>query len=230
MNKKITFTNMFEVDFYPPQPAQKQIPDWYKKTPEYFGQQGKKISPDGIAPNTIKKCIPVFDAMTAGYILFTQVDVQVSQIDGLPYYNWSSQDAIAMHPVEQGASHPSSNGAPFPKWVNSYAIQTPPGYSCLFVPPLHNPNEIFNVLPGLVDTDTYASPVNFPFVLNDVKWEGMIPAGTPMVQVIPIKRDSWKSETGSTKEIKQAKLIDAKLKTMFFNSYKKQFWSRKEYR
>jgi hypothetical protein len=30
-------------------------------------------------PHTIKKCIPVFDAITAGYILYTQVDIQVSQ-------------------------------------------------------------------------------------------------------------------------------------------------------
>jgi hypothetical protein len=81
-----------------------------------------------------------------------------------------------------------------------------------------------------VDTDTYKAPVNFPFVLNDVKWQGLIPAGTPMVQVIPIKRDSWEHEIGSDKERQEQNKITAQLKTLFFNSYKRQFWSRKEYK
>jgi hypothetical protein len=81
-----------------------------------------------------------------------------------------------------------------------------------------------------VDTDTYKAPVNFPFVLNDVKWEGIIPAGTPMAQVIPFKRESWKHRIGSDKELKEQKNVDMKLKTLLFNSYKKHFWSSKEYR
>lgn len=227
--KKITFTNVLGLDFYPPQPAVKNIPQWYKNTSEYVTGEKKIINPDNLNL-TIKKCIPVFDAMTMGYILYTQVDVQVTQEDGKPYYLWRDQGAISFHNIEQASEHPSVDGAPFAKWTNPYAIKTPPGYSTLFVPPLHNPNNIFTVLPGLVDTDTYTSQVNFPFLLNDVKWEGMIPAGTPMVQVIPIKRETWKMEIGSDKELKEIKKVDSKIKTLWFNSYKKQFWSRKEYK
>jgi len=230
MAKKITFTNVFGWDFFPPKPAVKEIPEWYKNTPEYIGDAGKKITSTNNTPHTVKKCMPVLDAMTSGYILYTQVDVQVSEQDGLPYFNWSDQGVIAFHPIEQAPLHPNKNGAPYPKWVNPYAITTSPGYSLLFVPPMHNPNGIFTILPGIVDTDTYKAPVNFPFVLNDVKWQGLIPAGTPMAQVIPIKRDSWKHEIGSDKERQEQNKITAQLKTLFFNSYKKQFWSRKEYR
>ena len=228
--KKITFTNVLELDFFPPKPAAKEVPDWYKNTSSYVSEQGKVISNNGNSPHTVKKCIPVFDAMTAGYILYTQVDIQVNQQDGLPYYIWSSQDAISFHPIDQAPLHPARNEAPYPKWNNPYAISTPPGYSTLFVPPMHNPNGIFTILPGLVDTDTYKAPVNFPFVLNDAKWEGVIPAGTPMVQVIPIKRDAWEHKIGSDKENKEQSFVSAKLKTLFFNSYKRQFWSRKEYK
>jgi hypothetical protein len=73
-------------------------------------------------------------------------------------------------------------------------------------------------------------PVNFPFVLNDVKWEGIIPAGTPMAQAIPFKRESWKYKIGSDKQIMEQYKIEKRLKTLFFNSYKKQFWSTKHYR
>ena len=227
--KEITFTNVLGLDFFPPKPAVKEVPEWYKKTPEYINDEGKTVV-NGVISHTIKKCIPVFDAMTAGYILYTQVDVQVTQQDELPYYQWSDQGVLSFHPIIQAPLHPNKNNAPYPKWINPYAIKTPPGYSTLFIPPMHNPNGIFTILPGLVDTDMYTAPVNFPFTLNDVNWKGMIPAGTPMVQIIPIKRDVWKHNMGTDSERREQSIVTAKLKTLFFNSYKKQFWHRKEYR
>jgi len=225
----ITFTDVLYVaDEYKPRPATAMLPDWYKETPEYISGERKIV--DGSTPHTVKKCIPVFDALTAGYIIPTYVDVQVTQRDGLPYYEWPSQSAISFHPVEQAPVHPARNGAPYPKWTNPWAIKTPPGWSCLFVPPMHNPNGMFTVLPGLVDTDTYSAPVNFPFVLDDVKWEGLIPAGTPMVQVIPIRRESWKMALGGDKERAAQGRITTKLRALWWNSYKRQFWARKEYR
>jgi hypothetical protein len=230
MSKIIQFTNVLGLNHFPPQPAVKSIPQWYKDTPSYVTDAGRVYDLNNNTPHTIKKCIPVLDAMTAGYILYTQVEIQVTQQNGFPYYNWPSQEAITFHPIIQAPLHPKRNEAPYPKWNNAYSIKTPPGYSTLFLPPLHNPNGIFTVLEGLVDTDKYSSPVNFPFVLNDVKWEGIIEAGTPMVQVIPIKRDSWKHKIGLDKEREEQRMIYSKLRTLLFNSYKKQFWSRKEYK
>jgi hypothetical protein len=227
--KKITFTNVLGLDFFPPKPAVKEVPDWYRNTPEYVGNEGKKIIEPGSTVHTIKKCIPVFDAITAGYILYTQVDIQISQQNNLPFYIWSSQDAVSFHPIDQAPLHPSRNDAPYPKYNNPYAITTPPGYSVLFTAPMHR-QSVFTILDGIVDTDTYKAPVNFPFVLNDVKWEGIIPAGTPMAQVIPFKRESWEHKIGSDKERIEQNLVTRKLKTLFFNSYKRQFWSSKEYR
>jgi hypothetical protein len=229
MYKKITFTNILGLDFFPPKPAVKSVPEWYKNTPEYLGDQGKKINLDGHTTHTIKKCVPVFDAITAGYILYTQVDVQVLKVDDFTTYTWPDQGAIAFHPIEQAPLHPARSEAPYPKWINPYAITTPPGYSVLFTQPMHR-ESIFTIFDGVVDTDTYKAPVSFPFVLNDPKWEGVIPAGTPMAQVIPFKRDSWKHEIGSEKERKEQEKITRKLKTLFFNSYKRQFWSSKTYR
>jgi hypothetical protein len=79
-----------------------------------------------------------------------------------------------------------------------------------------------------VDTDTYNGGINFPFVLNDPTFEGLIPAGTPMVQVIPFKRDSWKSTIDlSTDSIMKSERL---LATKFYDRYKKLFWSKKEYK
>jgi hypothetical protein len=188
------------------------------------GEAGKQTSP------TVSLLGKILYFLSAGYILYTQADIEVSQQDGQPYFKWISQDAIGFHAIEQAPLHPYQNGAPYPKWNSPFTIKTPPGYSTLFVSPLHNPNGIFTVFPGIVDTDKYTATVNFPFVLNDVNWTGIIEAGTPMVQVIPFKRDSWKQETGSAKDIIEEKKVTAKLRTLFYNSYKRQFWSRKEYK
>ena len=101
--------------------------------------------------------------------------------------------------------------------------------SCLFVQPFHRESK-FTIFPGIVDTDTYSAQVNFPFVMNDNQWEGLIPAGTPIAQVIPFKRDSFKMELGNQINIQESKSITSKLRTRFFDSYKNQFWQRKEYK
>jgi hypothetical protein len=226
-NKDILFTNIYGFDFFPPIPATKVVAEWYKNTDSYTTGEKKVINT--YANNTIKKCIPIFDAMTAGYILTTQVDIWVNQENGEAIYSWKSQDSIEFHSVEQASLHPKANGLLIPKFKNPYAIKTPKGYSSLFIPPMHNPNGIFTIFEGLVDTDKYFAPVNFPFTLNDKNFEGLIPAGTPMAQVIPIKRDNWKIKIGSDKDINPIRKIVSKLDTMWFLSYKKQFWERKNY-
>jgi hypothetical protein len=225
---EIVFTNILGLDFYPPKPAIKDVPSWYKDAPEYIGTEGKKIV-NGINMHTIKKCMPVFDAMTSGYILYTQVDVEVTQENGQPIYKWPSQNFIGIHPNSQAPNHPLNQELPYPKFGNPYAIKTPKGYSTLFTQPFHR-KSIFTILPGIVDTDRYSAQVLFPFVLNDSKWEGIIPAGTPMAQAIPFKRESWISKIGLEEELKEVLKINQKRDTTFFNSYKKHFWEIKDYK
>jgi hypothetical protein len=227
--KKITFTNITEVDLELPKPASAYIPEWYKNTPGYQGK--KQNANDGIdTASTVKKCMPVFDAMTAGYIITTPADVMIYESETeAPYYRWSSFDLIHFHPVDQASMHPKVNGYPYPKWNSPWAIETPPGYSCLIVQPFHR-ESVFEIFPGIVDTDTYKSPINFPFVLKDPKMKGIIPAGTPIAQVIPFKRESWKSVDGGKQGKEKSLQTEFKLNTKFYNKYKSFFWNKKEYR
>lgn len=228
---KITFTNTTENNsITEPKPASRVIPDWYKKTSSYIDE---KKAPDGNgngkANATIKKCIPVFDAITSGYIIELPMDVYVSQQDGKPLYEWSSFEMVGIHPVSQAELHPANNGFPYPKWINPWSIKTPPGYSCLIVQPFHR-ESVFTILPGVVDTDKYTSPINFPFTLNDPNFEGLIPMGTPIAQVIPFKRDRWEMNIGDGKDLNHAKNAYLKLQNKFFDGYKQFFWNRKEYK
>jgi hypothetical protein len=229
---KIIFTETLGTDkeAYAPVLASKILPQWYKELESYIG--GKKApETTGANPSTIKRCIPDFDAMTAGYLILSPADVYISQKDGFPFYQWANHGLIQFHPVEQAPNHPNKNGheISYPKWINPWAIKTPKGYSCLFTAPKHRDN-VFTILDGIVDTDTYSASVNFPFVLNDITFEGLIPAGTPIAQVIPFKRDSFELQIGNIADFQNQQKIVNKLMTKFFDSYKTQFWTKKEYK
>ena len=228
---KITFTNTLGVpENFSPTPASNNIPRWYKELPSYANGK-KEPSGNGNITASIKRCMPVFDAITGGYILYTAVDVWISQRENQPWYEWPSLSPIEFHPIEQAPTHPNRGGhmISYPKWINPWAIKTEPGYSVLFVQPFHR-ESVFTILPGVVDTDKYDAPVNFPFVLNDAKYKGIIPAGTPMAQVIPFKRESWKMELGDSKTLDEQNKTVVKLRTKFFDSYKNQFRQTKEYK
>ena len=244
MAKIIKFTNVIGTeDLYPPEPASKIIPDWYKEIESYVGGVKK---PDGNASTTatIKRCMPVFDAIISGYIIKSQVDVFVSQKEMLdennmptgnkiPWYEWPILNAVEFHPIIQAPNYPLRKNLPdrgsYPKWINPWSITTPEGYSCLFVQPFHR-ESIFTILPGIVDTDTYSSPVNFPFVLNDWSFEGLIPAGTPIAQIVPFKRDEFEMAIGNVEDIAVQEKISRRLRTRFFDSYKNQFRANKSYK
>ena len=228
---KVIFTDvMGSLDKYGPKPADQSIPKWYKDLSSYMSGK-KRPTGEGQTTATIKRCMPVFDAITNGYILYTPVDVWVSQKDGQPWYEWPSFEPIGFHPIEQAPTHPNNNGhlVSYPKWHNPWAIKTPRGYSVLFTAPMHR-ESVFTILPGIVDTDTYTAPVNFPFVLNDVTYEGLIPAGTPMAQIFPFKRESWEMEIGNQKEFENQSEVTRLLRTKFFDSYKTLFRQPKEYK
>jgi hypothetical protein len=233
----IVFTDVIGVpEEYQPVPAFKVVPDWYKNLESYIGGE-KKPDGGGKQTGTAKRCMPIFDAISSGYIISTHVDLWVSQrVDeetgkSAPYYEWANYGAIEFHPKQQLPEHPDGKGheIAYPKWINAWAIKTPPGYSTLFVSPFHRETPII-CLPGIVDTDTYTAPVNFPFILRDSKMEGLIPVGTPIVQAIPFKRDTWEMSIGTTEDLESSRKVSNKVRTKFFDSYKTQYRQPKDYR
>lgn len=225
----ITFTNISGFDnLEQPQSASKFIPDWYKDMESYIGGE-KKPGGEGTTLATVKRCMPVFDAIIAGYIITLPADVYVSIKDGEQYFEWSALGLVRFHPIVQAPTHPAKNKYAYPKWVNYWAIKTPKGYSTMFVEPMHR-ESVFGILPGIVDTDKYYAPVNFPFTIKDPEFEGLIPKGTPIAQVIPFKRESWTMQFGGEKEIKEQANLTNKLNTTFFDRYKNMFRQNKEYK
>jgi hypothetical protein len=228
---KIIFTDTIGTELDLPKPASSLIPDWYKNMDSYINKEKKPLG-DGTTSATIKRCMPVFDAITAGYIIESPADIWVSIKNGTQWFEWSNFGLIDFHPIEQAPTYPSGSNkklTAYPKWNNPWSIKTPKGYSTLFVQPFHR-ESVFTIMPGVVDTDQYTPPVNFPFTVNDPAFEGLIPKGTPIAQVIPFKRESWVLEQGVQKDLKMVSELRNKLNSKFFDRYKTMFWTRKEYK
>jgi hypothetical protein len=85
-------------------------------------------------------------------------------------------------------------------------------------------------MPGIVDTDTYFGLINFPFVLNDLSFTGIVPKGTPIVQVIPFKRENWESKAGTEKDKEQSMQQQKEARSTFYDYYKRMWHRKKQYK
>jgi hypothetical protein len=171
-----------------PYKAKKYIPDWFKSLP-------MKLGP-GLNQSTVKRCNPFFDSMSIGWIIPLAADIEIksnSNASGLDY-SWDFyKPLIENHNPAQVTTeknpNPIGNKPPI-KFLNYWAVKVPKGYSVLFVPPLNRPDERFSIMSGFVDCDGYFEYINFPFVWTKPDFHGILPAGTPLVQAIPIKRNT----------------------------------------
>jgi hypothetical protein len=178
-----------------PIPAVEGLPDWFKALPakSFNPTMGKEVE-------TVKKCPPFIDAMTYGFLIPLAIDLKVQ--DG--EFSWSfevpdgavseySHSPIGFHDPSQIAGTPFFDDDRFiVKFNNFWTIEAPPGYSLLFTHPVNRTDLPFTTLTGLVDCDRfYDSPLNFPARWHDPDFNGVLPKGTPIVQCLPVKRESW---------------------------------------
>jgi hypothetical protein len=167
--------------------AKASLPEWFRKLPAVDGAV-QSATNNGL---TIKRCMPFLDAMMTGHLLTLGATVRLEisnegrQVDA----GWEfDKTMVSNHGAYQIAGHPGSPRPPM-KFHNYWTIKTPPGWSCLFVQPLNRHGLPVEIISGIVDTDTYASLINFPFIATGADGLHVIEKGTPIVQVIPFRRD-----------------------------------------
>ena len=236
-----------------PTPIAAQLPQWWKDMPAYGGFRGtqpndKQINNEGEYNATIKKCVPILDSLSLGYVLKTDQDIYVKidpvkdeegKTTGSTFRTiWrggiTNGKQIEGHPFAQAKEHPLAKQYPNRdvfKYISPWHIVTPPGYSVLFMPPMNNPNGYFQALSGVVDTDMYTNVVNFPFIVEKEEWEGIIPAGTPVVQVFPFKRESWRLETEATEDDLSTLNHQQRVFSTYISAvYRRFFWQKKDFK
>ena len=215
---------------YYPIPSEKNIPKWYKNMISYYSKDNGKLKQE---TETIKRCMPVYDAFTAGYLLVLHTDITVSYDENKALtINWAhdTTEAVSFHRGHQLTGYRGLDlplGAP--KIRNPWGIKTAKGYSCYFMPPTHREKTGIRILEGYVDTDSYTNPVQFPFLIDE-GFEGDIPAGTPFAQVIPFKRDNFKMRIGGIQERNEINQDFRRLRSVWINGYRNFFRQDKSYK
>lgn len=192
----------------PPARAKNALPEWFRKLPA-IDEAHLTPKSSGL---TVKRCMPFLDAMAAGWVIGLPATIRMEVLDGGTTVNcgWDfDRTLVSNHASHQVAGNPRDPMPPC-KFHNFWTIQTPPGWSCLFVPPLNRPNGVFEIVSGIVDTDTYTSEIHFPFFATGEDGLHVLERGTPMAQVIPFRRDGTdiegivRSESESEKETRQS--------------------------
>jgi hypothetical protein len=209
------------------------VPEWYKKMATYIDDSKLRIRPEkyGGSNTTIKQCVPFLDSLTCGYIVELFQDVEVCNVNGEVSITWGVDPAAldSRDPkMVQGFPVPEGHNPTNFVWNNQVSLQTPHGYSCLITHPFNRFDLPFTTLTGVVDTDT--NPMNkgkLPFYLKK-DFEGIIPRGTPIYQILPFKRENWKSKKDEEMHSLAAALTD-KARSVGQGFYKKTGWSRKVY-
>jgi len=234
--KKIKFINIeknIDLVIDPPKPASRFIPEWYRKSSPFISEEKIPINYNGTTNHTIKKCVPVLDSIMSGYMFGLASDLYVldeEKYQGmrLSWGGFEKSVVLNDHTDNQLQKYPTVQGyEELFKWNFWWKIKTPPGYSCLITHPRHRLDLPFRTLDAIVDTDSYTSPILFPFLL-DKNFFGKIDKGTPIFQIFPFKRDSWASEVGEFDE--RIIFEDMKNRSIVGDMYRKVFWKKKVYK
>lgn len=233
--KKITIKAMEEYSdsFFNIYPAEDFLPEWYRTSPSKMNGFNTELIANNpmLVTSTYKKCTPFLDAMTSGYMIALSADIEVVlDVNQAPSIRWrTTRSIVSTHSLEQWKGLPCPEGY-FPfvyKWNNPFSINTSSGHSLLFTKPMNRFDLPFESISGIVDTDLYNLPVNFPFFIKK-GFSGIIEKGTPIVQVIPVKRDNWSREYFNYD--KDFPIIESeKFRSTIKRSYKNNFWNRKKY-
>lgn len=221
-----------------PTPASKARPSWWKQIQPYHADIKHDRFVDATS-GTIKTCPAITDIQDFGYMMYFPFDIYVDATD-------INQLRVEIPPRlldKEGGSHYVSShfawqvdgfkvGEEFhPQHIKInpvFGVSTPKGYSVWMTHPTNRTDLPFRTMDSLVDTDTYTA---FWTVIIFIKkgFKGVIEAGTPMLQVMPFKRDDvFNSKVVPKNEKKWNKNWEG-IKIKFHRTYKNYFWSRKRF-
>lgn len=217
-----------------PKPAKNFFPEWYKKLPKFENNKFDVFSDSvGVKANlTAKSCMPFFDSFMNGYIQETWCDIFIKKEENSIHFFYSNMPEIMS--VRKNVSLKEMNNdffysAEF-EWKQYWIPKMPKGYSMLYTHPLNRTDLPFFSFSGIIDNDKYYKEKiagNHPFFIKK-DFNGIIPKGTPMYQMIPIKRERWFSK--KINHDKNWENTEIGPRSFFYDGYKKLFWQKKEFR
>jgi len=161
-----------------------KLPDWWKTLPTNKG--------------SLRRCSGTYDFLSTGIIIPLWCDVTIRpSVDGIGFdlktndYSDEIKFTIEHFSGESTGECPmkmvrKKQEAFFPKLVSPWRLFTPKGVSLISLPALHEPSPNYTIMPGIVHTDFYDQIHVVLSVMTDKEFT--IPAGTPIMHLIPFHR------------------------------------------
>jgi hypothetical protein len=237
-NRRITFTPSSEkADLLndAPKPAYSHVPSWYKTQKLFSNDENNylKAFKKGNLFKTYKMCTPLVDSITSGYMITLPADIIVTNVgveEYVPQINWSvSWEVLDFQADEVLGNYPVPTGfykSVF-RWNPEWIVETPAGYSLWVTHPAHRHDLPFFTLNSFIDTDKHPNQIFFPFFIKS-GFEGIIQKGTPIVQIIPVRRESWVTRVRGFNKNNSIVRPD-NMNLVFTKAYKHNYWSKKKY-
>lgn len=235
--KFIHFSCATDQELGTPVPLKNVMPQWYKDAETFFTLKNHEVSLESGTEEKhpgLKTCAPFLDSLINGYAMLTPFDIYVKKTeDGSLDLKWNAppgwEEFVAERPKETGATIPRPAGH-HPNhlvWASHWGIKSPKGYSLILTHPLNRFDLPFTTTSGIVDSDKFFGNGNVPFFIKE-DFVGVIPKGTPFMQIIPIKRNSWKMIT--SKGMKDQMYIQGLVAREKETKYKRKLWVRKDFK
>ena len=240
MNKIIFHANRLynkTAEKFRPVVAKSYVPKWYSNADRYEKNMATGeyyLNNEGGKLLSFKACPAMLDLFTSGYLYVTPCDLTFfKKADGTMDVKTELgfEDFCGARPAMPNFQVPEGYGRSHFHWYPNWAPQLPQGYSALYVSPLNRFELPFITTAGIIDNDKMDTPGLVPFFLRN-GFEGVLPAGTPYLQILPFKREDWQMdfkfyEYGDI--IKRHNAQAELYRTKDGGSYKKNTWSRKKY-
>ena len=212
------------INEYRPTPAEEHLPEWFK----------------GLTNNnnimTAKTCRGLYDMMTSGYMVVWPFDVTITKDEHNKFFIKRTRDdnrdgLFNPHPHVQLGMYPdaavSMQKFGVEKVVLPYKVKTSKNTSIMIIQPPYRPDLKTEIMPGVIDTDKFYTPLNILFTIKPFEYtkDIKIAAGTPLAQVIPFVRSAWGIEYGKVDPTLDQ--ITQENVNNIDKYYQKKLWTRK---
>jgi hypothetical protein len=221
-----------------PEPAIKNKKSSWKTIDKYYQ---KVEDPLFLKDNmTIRHCPAISDSVNFGYIVYLPFDIFIDTTNdekifwknpGVDFSLFGEENNINLISYNNSFATQEFVSPLYHKIslkINTlWGIKTDPGYSVWITSPVAENNLPFKVIDAVVDTDKFFSCYPYSILIKK-NFKGVIKEGTPLLQVIPFKRENFTSMI-IEKDLNKIHQQNKKIKSVFINGYKKFFWSRKRF-
>ncbi len=239
MNKIIFHSNKhYNKEETAPKPMAKAIPKWWLDADiyikDFYGNPVSNQLNDGGKALNFKACPAMLDTFTTGYTLVTPCEIEFYEKNGRIKARTPAKfdDFVGERGISQGFQTPNGYEENHFHWYANWAPELPEGYSSLYVQPVNHFDLPWITVGGIIDSDKVTTSGLIPFFIKN-GFVGIVPEGTPYLQIIPFKREDWESK------IVFHKAVDIMAKTKEVSDlfrkpeggvYKKLFWTRRKYK